>query len=129
MGGMVGAAYFPHVAEVGSEVNRQLRKVFCHALLGRPSQHPQDRAWCNSCTSAPIMVTVHRGAGWKIAVYGREHGVPHFHVEGPGYRCSVTIATREVIVGSAPPAVLRAARAWARENQKVLIGKWQELNR
>jgi hypothetical protein len=23
-----------------------------------------------------------RGAGWKIAVYGRDHGIPHFHIEG-----------------------------------------------
>jgi hypothetical protein len=75
------------------------------------------------------MVTVHRGPGWKIAVYGREHGVPHFHVEGPGYRCSVSIGTRDVIIGTAPAAVLEAAQAWAQANQKVLISKWQELNR
>ena len=75
------------------------------------------------------MVTIYRGPGWKIAVYGREHGVPHFHVEGPGYRCSITIETQEVIIGTAPAAVLKTAQAWARANQKVLIGKWQELNR
>ena len=48
------------------------------------------------------MVTVYRGTGWKIAVYGRDHGVPHFHVEGPGFRCSVGIETGELIdrVGS-----------------------------
>jgi hypothetical protein len=75
------------------------------------------------------MVTIYRGSGWKIAVYGREHGVPHFHVEGPGYRCSVTIGTQEVIIGTAPAVVLRAAQAWAQVNQKVLISTWRELNR
>lgn len=74
------------------------------------------------------MVTMHRQANWKIAVYGREHGVPHFHVEGPGFRCSVAIATGEVIVGDAPVRVLAAAGIWARTNASMLAAKWQELN-
>jgi hypothetical protein len=75
------------------------------------------------------MVTLHRDAAWKIAVYGREHGVPHFHVEGPGFRCSVSIAAQELIVGTAPPAILQAARAWARSNRRLLMATWQDLNR
>jgi hypothetical protein len=74
------------------------------------------------------MVTMYRGAGWRIAVYGREHGVPHYHVEGPGYRCSVSIADGHVIIGSGPPKVLRVAAAWARENRKPLLAMWKELN-
>ena len=74
------------------------------------------------------MVTVHRHDAWKLAVYGREHGIPHFHIEGPGYRCSVGIATMEVIVGTAPPDVLRAARTWARKHRELLMTKWRELN-
>ena len=74
------------------------------------------------------MVTLHRGASWKIAVYGREHGVPHFHIEGPGYRCSVAIATLDVIIGHVPPAVLGRARAWARVHRAELLRAWQELN-
>jgi hypothetical protein len=77
---------------------------------------------------AKIMVTVHRGQNWKIAVYGREHGVPHFHVEGPGFRCSVAIAMLDVIVGIAPTPVLNAACAWARKNRAALTAKWWELN-
>ncbi|MGH8677498.1 MAG: DUF4160 domain-containing protein [Burkholderiales bacterium] len=75
------------------------------------------------------MVTMQRGPNWRISVYGREHGVQHFHVEGPDFRCSVGIATLAVIVGSAPAAVLRAAVAWAGDNQAVLLAKWQELKR
>jgi len=75
-----------------------------------------------------LMVTVHRGTGWKIAVYGREHGVPHFHIEGPDFHCSVCIRTLDVIVGTAPAAVMKAACAWARTNRVALTTKWQELN-
>ncbi|HEX3675495.1 MAG TPA: DUF4160 domain-containing protein [Rhizomicrobium sp.] len=75
-----------------------------------------------------VMVTVYRGAGWKIAVYGREHGIPHFHIEGPDFRCSVGIATGEVIIGDAPSSVLKAAMEWAGKNRKLLLAKWQELN-
>ena len=74
------------------------------------------------------MATVYRGPGWRLAVYGREYGVPHFHVEGPGYRCSLTIATGEAIIGAAPPEVLKAARDWARANRAALLAKWKELN-
>ena len=74
------------------------------------------------------MVTMQRGPNWRISVYGREHGVPHFHIEGPGFRCSVSIATFEVIVGHAPTIVIRAAKDWAAGNQNELLAKWQELN-
>ena len=48
------------------------------------------------------MVTLYRGPGWKISVYGREHGVQHFHVEGVDFRCSVSMASFEVVVGTVP---------------------------
>jgi hypothetical protein len=74
------------------------------------------------------MVTMHRGPNWKISVYGREHGVPHFHIEGPGFRASVGIASLEMIIGEVPAIVLRAAITWASENQAELLAKWLELN-
>ena len=70
-----------------------------------------------------------RKARWKIAVYGREHGVPHFHVEGPTFRCSVGIASLEIIVGAAPVAVVREAIEWARPNRALLLQTWRNLNR
>lgn len=66
------------------------------------------------------VVTMHRGAGWKVSLYGREHGAPHFHIEGPGYRCSIGIQSLEIVIGAAPASVLRAARAWADENRDAL---------
>jgi hypothetical protein len=71
---------------------------------------------------------MYRQANWRIAVYERDHGVPHFHVEGPAFRCSVAIGTRRLIVGDAPAAVLAAALAWAEANEAALVVKWQELN-
>ena len=76
----------------------------------------------------PLMVTVYRGRGWKIAVYGREHGIPHCHIEAAGYRCSIGIETQDVIIGSAPSDVLKEAQDWARANRALLLAKWQELN-
>ena len=74
------------------------------------------------------MVTLHRGARWKIAIYAGDHGIPHYHIEGPGYRCSVSIVSGEVIIGSVPTNVLREARNWAGSRVLELQAKWQELN-
>lgn len=74
------------------------------------------------------MVTIHRGSRWKIAVYGRDHGVPHFHIEGPDFRCSVSIASLELIVGAVPASILKDALEWALPHQALLMQTWQELN-
>jgi hypothetical protein len=74
------------------------------------------------------MITVYRGNRWKISVYGRDHGAPHFHIEGAGFRCSVAIGSLTLIVGTAPTAIMRAALAWARSNQDELSRVWRELN-
>ena len=74
------------------------------------------------------MVTLHRASGWKVALYAKDHGPPHFHLEGPDYRCTVTIATLAVVIGSAPRPALRAALEWAAQNRALLENAWQELN-
>lgn len=61
-------------------------------------------------------------------MYAADHGVPHFHIEGPGFRASVAIATFEVIVGSVPRRALVAALEWAVAHQSQLVATWQELN-
>lgn len=85
------------------------------------------------CTSAHIalynvMVTVYREARWKVSIYARDHGVPHFHIEGPGFRCSVAIRTNDVIIGAVPPKILREVLNWAQGNRALLLKTWQELN-
>ncbi|MCR2834714.1 DUF4160 domain-containing protein [Parerythrobacter lacustris] len=74
------------------------------------------------------MVTLHRGPSWKISVYGRDHGIPHFHIEGRDFRCSVAIGTLEVIVGSVPRHVLVEALEWAITRRRELLDIWEELN-
>ncbi|HET6233761.1 MAG TPA: DUF4160 domain-containing protein [Acetobacteraceae bacterium] len=54
--------------------------------------------------------------------------MPHFHIEGPEYRCSIGIITLQLIIGNAPRPVLRAARTWASDHQALLMRTWGELN-
>lgn len=74
------------------------------------------------------MPTLHRLANGKIAMYASDHGEPHFHVETPNGRCSVSIARLAVIVGTVDPGVLNEALLWAREHQELLQQRWKELN-
>ena len=73
-------------------------------------------------------MTVRREATNKIAIYGRDHGIPHCHAEGRDFRCSISIETQEFIIGAAPPAILKSACAWARAHRVELMIKWRELN-
>jgi Domain of unknown function (DUF4160) len=75
-----------------------------------------------------VVTLLHEGT-WRISVYGREHGVPHFHIEGRGFRCSVSIETQVLIIGVAPSAVLKSACVWASQHRAELLAKWRELNR
>ena len=74
------------------------------------------------------MPTLKRLSNGKIAMYANDHGEPHFHVETPDGRCSVSIVRLVVIVGSVDRAVLDEALAWARENRELLRLRWKELN-
>ncbi|MGQ0622733.1 MAG: DUF4160 domain-containing protein [Panacagrimonas sp.] len=75
------------------------------------------------------MPTLHRGASWKLAVYGRDHGVPHFHLEcADGSRCSVAIDSLEVLVGAVKASILAEARVWAVTHRSLLHRTWKECN-
>jgi hypothetical protein len=45
------------------------------------------------------MTTMHRDRNWKIQVFGREHGVPHFHVRTPNAAAVIGIDTLAVLSG------------------------------
>lgn len=75
------------------------------------------------------MVTMTRGATWKIAVYGSEHGIPHFHIETRRSRCTVGIQSLQVIIGNVQARDLREAIAWACTHQAALMTQWKSLNR
>ncbi|MFP5239843.1 MAG: DUF4160 domain-containing protein [Acidobacteriota bacterium] len=74
------------------------------------------------------MGTLQRIGKLKIAVYPGDHGVPHAHVIGPGFRCSLDVATLEVLAGSASPKTLAVAREWIAANRHLVLAAWKELN-
>jgi len=75
------------------------------------------------------MTRLHHNRNWKIEVFGREHGVPHFHLRWPDGRASINIETLEVIIGSPPAIIFSEARAWAEENRERIWAEWHKLNR
>ena len=74
------------------------------------------------------MVTLHRSRNWKIEVFGREHGIAHLHVTGPGFRATVNIETGETIAGSLPSAALKEVRRWLDDNRDLALKLWKERN-
>ena len=61
-------------------------------------------------------------------MYANDHGEPHFHVETPDGRCSVSIVRLTVIVGNVDRTMLVEALNWAKQHQKSLLLRWKELN-
>ena len=75
------------------------------------------------------MTRLHHNRNWKIEVFGREYGVPHFHLRWPDGRASINIETLEIIIGNPPVIILVEARMWAKENREWILAEWFKLNR
>ncbi|MBA3810653.1 MAG: DUF4160 domain-containing protein [Caulobacteraceae bacterium] len=73
------------------------------------------------------MPTLRRFATCKIAVYADDHGPPHFHIEGRGFRAVVEIETMRILAGKSRD--IAEARAWAKLNAEALWAEWNRLNR
>jgi len=74
------------------------------------------------------MTTLTRGPNWKISIYGREHGIPHVHVTGPGFRAVLDIATGGILIGRLPADVLADARQWLAQHQNDAQRQWRIHN-
>lgn len=74
------------------------------------------------------MTTLHRDRNWKLQVFGREHGLPHFHVWTPDSAVVVAIGTLEVLSGAVDASILTEARDWARSRSAQLGAEWLRLN-
>jgi hypothetical protein len=74
------------------------------------------------------MATLHRDRNWKIQVFGREHGVPHFHVWTPDAAAVIAIETLAVLSGAVDARTLEEARAWANAHRAELLAEWRRLN-
>lgn len=57
------------------------------------------------------------------------HQRPHFHIKFKNeYQASFALDDFSQLSGHIPPKYLRDLLQWARENQNVLLKKWNELN-
>lgn len=76
------------------------------------------------------MPTIKVFSNYRLAIYPRDHGIPHFHLEFTnGDRCAIAIETGEVVVGEITSARrLKEALAWARENHGFPLQQWKEIN-
>ncbi len=74
------------------------------------------------------MTTMRRDRNWKIQVFGREHGVPHFHVRTPNAAAVVAIETLAVLSGAVDAKTLDEARDWAKTQREKLLAEWRRLN-
>jgi len=67
--------------------------------------------------------------GIVIAMYHREHGVPHFHAYYGEYEASVAIDSLELLAGSLPTRALRLIRTWAALHEEELLENWNRAKR
>lgn len=74
------------------------------------------------------MTTMRRDGRWKLQIFGREHGVPHFHVWTPDGAAVVALSTLEVLSGSVDAGILAEAREWARGHTAEIAAEWLKLN-
>ncbi|MDX6635049.1 MAG: hypothetical protein QOF06_1252 [Solirubrobacterales bacterium] len=62
--------------------------------------------------------------GIVIAMYYREHGVPHFHALYGDYEASIAIDTLKILRGDLPPRALRLVERWASIHREELLRDW-----
>ena len=61
-------------------------------------------------------------------VFGREHGLPHFHVWTADCAAVIAIEGLRVLSGSVPPEILAAAKQWAASHKTAILSEWHKLN-
>ena len=62
--------------------------------------------------------------GIVIAMYYREHGVPHFHATYGEHRASIAIDGLEILGGSLPARAYGFVREWAELHHDELVANW-----
>jgi len=63
--------------------------------------------------------------GIVIAMYYKEHGLPHFHVRYAEHNASVSIENLEVLGGTLPGRALSLVREWATLHRDELAANWE----
>ena len=67
--------------------------------------------------------------GVVVAMYYREHGVPHFHAFYGEYEASIAIETLDALHGNLPPRALRLVKQWAALHRVELLKNWNLAER
>jgi hypothetical protein len=67
--------------------------------------------------------------GIVIAMYYREHGVPHFHARYGEYEVSIAIGSLEVLGGFLPARAFRLVTQWGELRQEELLMNWGRAQR
>jgi hypothetical protein len=62
--------------------------------------------------------------GIVIAMYYREHGVPHFHAIYGEHQASIAIESLEALHGYLPPRASRLVKRWACLHREELLENW-----
>jgi hypothetical protein len=70
------------------------------------------------------MPEISRFLGIVIAIYWKEHGIPHFHAKYGSYRASLSIEDLRLLEGILPPRVLALVVEWAAKNRSELMENW-----
>jgi Domain of unknown function (DUF4160) len=86
---------------------------------------PSMPLWKHSNERLASMPRVSSFYGMTIAMYYREHGVPHFHVRYAEHDASLAIETLELLEGSLPKRALALAHEWAELHRNELMENWQ----
>ena len=75
----------------------------------------------------PVVVVLSNA---KISVYGgwREHPAPHCHLKDPDTKCTIDLATLEIMKGRASRKDLEEAVIWLSRNAEVVWSLWRDLN-
>ena len=71
------------------------------------------------------MPEISRFFGIVIAVYWKEHGVPHFHAKYGSRRASFSIADLRLLEGDLPPRVRTLVLEWAFLHRSELMANWR----
>ena len=67
--------------------------------------------------------------GITIAMYYREHGVPHFHARYGEHKASISIEHLDVLGGYLPLRALRLVARWGALHRDELLENWQLAQR
>jgi hypothetical protein len=67
---------------------------------------------------------ISRFFGIVIAIYWKEHGIPHFHAKYGGHRASFSIEDMRLLEGKLPPRVMALVVEWAVIHRDELMNDW-----